>query len=89
MPISKKTKFGRKTTEDEEPSCRFDEKMDLKTIMICTFFVFLEMFYYFSNFTIFFQVKRNGGKLSGGRERIFVNRGKAESEGDPYEGNKA
>ena len=30
---------------------------------------FLEMFYHFSNFTRFLQVKRDGGKPSGSRER--------------------
>ena len=38
---------------------------------------FFEMFNYFSNFTIFFQVKINGGKLSRSRERTFASRGKA------------
>ena len=36
-PTSKKTKFGRKTTKDEESSCGFDEETDLKTILISTF----------------------------------------------------
>ena len=34
---SKKTKFGRKATEDEEFSCRSDEEVDLRTILIGTF----------------------------------------------------
>ena len=36
-PTSKKTKFGRKATKDEESSCGSDEEVDLKTIMIGTF----------------------------------------------------
>ena len=33
-PTSKKTKFGKKTTENEESSRESDEEMDFKTIMI-------------------------------------------------------
>ena len=36
-PTPKKTKFGRKTTEDNESTKEIDEKMDFKTIMIGTF----------------------------------------------------
>ena len=39
---SKKTKFRRKATKDEESSCESDEEMDLKTILIDTFLVFLK-----------------------------------------------
>ena len=39
---SKKTKFGRKAIENEESSCRYDEEMDLKTILIGTFLVSLK-----------------------------------------------
>ena len=38
---------------------------------------FFETFFYFSNFTIFFQVEIDGGKLSRVRERTFASRGKA------------
>ena len=40
-PTSKKTKFGRKATEDEE-YCSCDEDMDFKTILIGTFLVSLK-----------------------------------------------
>ena len=36
-PTSKKTKFGRKATKDEESSCGSDEEVDLRTILIGTF----------------------------------------------------
>ena len=39
---SKKTKFGRKATENEESSCEFDEEMDMRNIMIGTFPVSLK-----------------------------------------------
>ena len=42
MPTSKKAKFGRKATEDEESSCESDEEMHLKTILICTFLASLK-----------------------------------------------
>ena len=35
-PTPKKTKFKRKTTEDDESSCGFVEEMDLRIIMIGT-----------------------------------------------------
>ena len=38
-PTSKKTKFGRKATEDEESSCGSNEEIDLKIILIGTFLV--------------------------------------------------
>ena len=40
-PTSKKTKFGRKATKDEE-YCSCDEEMDLKIILIGTFLVSLK-----------------------------------------------
>ena len=36
-PTPKKTKFKRKTTEDDESSCGSVEEMNLRTIMIGTF----------------------------------------------------
>ena len=42
MPTSKKTKFGRKAIEDNESSCRSTEEMDLRTIMIGTFPIYLK-----------------------------------------------
>ena len=36
-PTPKKTKFGRKTTEDNESSGEMDEEVDLRTILIGTF----------------------------------------------------
>ena len=36
-PTAKKTKFGWKATKDDEFSCKSDEEMDLRTIMIGTF----------------------------------------------------
>ena len=41
-PTSKKAKFGRKATEDEESSYESDEEMDLKTILIGTFLASLK-----------------------------------------------
>ena len=46
MPTPNKTKFGRKATKDDESSCRstkeMDEEMDLRTIMIVTFSIYLK-----------------------------------------------
>ena len=42
MRTSKKTKFGRKNTEDEESSCGSDKEIDLRTILIGTFFISLK-----------------------------------------------
>ena len=36
-PTPKKTKFGRKATEDNESTKEMDEEMDLRTILIGTF----------------------------------------------------
>ena len=36
-PITKKTKFGRKATEDDEPTEEIDEDMDSRNILIGTF----------------------------------------------------
>ena len=58
-PTLKKTKFGRKATEDNESTEEMDEDMDLRTILMGTFPFFCEMFYYFYNFTKFLKVKRN------------------------------
>ena len=75
-PTPKKTKFGRKATEDDESSCGSAEEMDLRTIMVGTFPIYLKCST-ISNFTIFLQVKINGGKPSGGIERTFSSIGKA------------
>ena len=42
ISTSKKTKIGRKDTEDEESSYGSNEEMDLKTILIGTFLVYLK-----------------------------------------------
>ena len=81
-PTSKKTKFGRKPTEDEESSCGSNEEMDLKTILIYTFLVSLKCSTISLTVPYIFQVKREGGKLSRGRERTFSRRGKAQSDCD-------
>ena len=39
---SKKTKFGQKATEDDESSCGSDEEMDLRTILVGTFPIYLK-----------------------------------------------
>ena len=36
-PTPKKTKFGRKATDDDEYTEDMDEEMDLRTILICIF----------------------------------------------------
>ena len=41
-PTPKKIKFGRKATEDDESSYGSDEEMDLRTIMIDTFPIYLK-----------------------------------------------
>ena len=43
-PTSKKTKFGRKVTEDEESSYGSDEEMDLRTILVGTFPISLKCY---------------------------------------------
>ena len=61
-PASKKTKFGMKATKNEKSSCGFDEEVDLRTILIGTFPISFKMFYYFSNFTIFFSSQKRWRK---------------------------
>ena len=56
-PTSKKTKFVRKATEDEESSCEYDEEMDLKTIMIGAFLVSLKCYTISLTLPYFFKPK--------------------------------
>ena len=81
---SKKNKFRRKVTEDEESSYGYDEEMDLRTILIGTFLVSLKCYTISLTLPYFFQVKRDRGKLSRGRERTFTSRGKTYSEGNHH-----
>ena len=54
---SKKKKFGRKATEDEESSYRSNEEVDLKTIMIGTFPVSLKCYTISLTLPYFFKSK--------------------------------
>ena len=80
----KENQVWKKATEDEESSCGSDEEMDLKTILIDTFLVSLKCSTISLTLQYIFQVKREGGKLSRGRERTFSKRGKAQSDGDHH-----
>ena len=57
MPTPKKTKFGRKATEDGESSCESIEEMDLKTIMIGTILISLKCSTISLTFLDFFKSK--------------------------------
>ena len=56
-PTSKKTKFGRKATKDEESNCGSDKEMDLRTIMIGTFPISLKCSTIFVTLPYFFKSK--------------------------------
>ena len=73
-PTPKKTKFGRKAIEDNESTKEMDEEMNFENSYDRYISYFYEMFYHFTNFTKFLQVKKDGGKLSGGTERAFSKR---------------
>ena len=60
---SKKTKFGRKATKYKESSCRSDEEMDLKTIMIGTFLVSLKYSTISLTLPYFFKSKKMEERL--------------------------
>ena len=60
---SKKTNFGRKATEDEESSCGSDEEMDLKTIMIGTFPIYLKCYTIYLTLLYFFKSKETEENL--------------------------
>ena len=62
-PTTKKTKFGRKATEDEESSCGFDEEVDLKTIMIVTFLISLKCSTIYPTLPYFFKSKEKEESL--------------------------
>ena len=54
---SKKNKFRRKVTEDEESSCGYDEEMNLRTILIGTFLVSLKCYTISLTLPYFFKLK--------------------------------
>ena len=54
---SKKTKFGRKATEDDESGCGSNEEIHLKTILIGTFLVSLKCSTISLTLPYFFRLK--------------------------------
>ena len=56
VPSLEKTKFGRKAIEDMESMGSVDEVIDLEALMINPYF--FKLFYYFSNISNSFQVKK-------------------------------
>ena len=56
-PTPRKTKFGRKATKDYESSCRSDEEMDLRTILIGIFPISLKCFTLSLTLPYFFKSK--------------------------------
>ena len=56
-PTPKKTKLGRKGTEDKMASCRSNEEMDLKTILIGTFLVSLKCYTIYLTLPYLFKSK--------------------------------
>ena len=64
MPNLDKTKCGGKTIENVESICCSNEKNKFRNYSDRYKSIFLELFYWFSNFASFLQIKGNGGKPS-------------------------
>ena len=56
-PTLKKTKFGRKDIQDDESTEEMDEKMDLRTILICIFLISLKCYTISLTLPYFFKSK--------------------------------
>ena len=72
----KKTKFGRKTTEDEESSCGSNEEVDLRTIMIGTFPISLKCSTISLILPYFFKSKEMEESLVEIKKEHFSSKGK-------------
>ena len=56
-PTPKKTKFGRKTTKDNESIGEMDKEMDLRAILIGTFPIYLKCYVIYLTLLDFFKSK--------------------------------